>query len=51
MIQALQQQRGPGYLTAARNRLGEAALRAEVEAPLAAGIARRLIDTLANLGI
>ena len=34
-----------------RDRLREAAVRAEVQAPVATGIVRRLIDTLANLGI
>jgi Domain of unknown function (DUF4404) len=51
MIQALHEQQGADYLTAARDRLRDAAVRAEVEAPAATGIVRRLIDMLANLGI
>ena len=51
MIRALHEQRDTDYLTAARERLREAAVRAEVAAPVATGIARRLIDALANLGI
>jgi hypothetical protein len=38
-------------LTAARDRLEEAVYRAEAESPVAAGIARQLLDALANLGI
>lgn len=38
-------------LEAARERLEEAATRAEVDAPIATGVARRLIDLLAELGI
>lgn len=41
----------PGLLAAAKERLQEAAVRAEADAPLATGIVQRLIDTLANLGI
>jgi hypothetical protein len=51
LIQALHQQENRDYLTAARDRLRAAAVRAEVQAPVATGIVRRLIDTLANLGI
>ncbi len=51
MIQALHDQQGADYLTAARDRLRDAAVRAEVEAPAATGIVRRLMDMLANLGI
>jgi hypothetical protein len=51
MIEALHQQQDANYLTAARDRLRDAAVQAEVKAPVATGIVRRLIDTLANLGI
>ena len=40
-----------GLIIAAKERLEAAATRAEAEAPVATGLARRLIDTLANLGI
>lgn len=48
---ALHEQKDPGLLERARQRLEEAALRAETEAPVATGVVRRLIDALANLGI
>jgi hypothetical protein len=51
LVEALHQQKHAGFLAAASKRLEEAAVRAEAEAPLATGIVRRLIDTLANLGI
>ncbi|MFO0955861.1 MAG: DUF4404 family protein [Isosphaeraceae bacterium] len=38
-------------LEAARESLEEAAARAEVDAPIATGVARRLIDLLSELGI
>jgi hypothetical protein len=50
LVEALRHQKPAGRLTAVQ-RLEEAAIRAETEAPLATGIVRRLIDTLANLGI
>ncbi len=40
-----------GLLGRARARLDRAVLAAEAEAPTVAGLARRLADTLANLGI
>jgi len=51
MIQALHEQQGADYLTAARDRLRDAAVQAEVKAPVATEIVRRLIEALANLGI
>jgi hypothetical protein len=48
---ALHPEQNPGLLSAAKQRLEQATLRAEAEAPVAAGVARRLLDTLANLGI
>jgi hypothetical protein len=35
----------------ARDRLGAAVLQAETHAPVAAGLARRLLDVLGNIGI
>ncbi len=51
LVQALHQGHGAGLLSSARNRLEQAIIRAEAQAPVAAGVARRLLDTLANLGI
>ena len=42
---------GPGPLEAIEDRLEQAAVMAEAEAPTAVGLARQLIATLANLGI
>ena len=51
LLQALQHQHDPGVLEAARDRLEEAVLRAESEAPVTAGAFRRLLDALANIGL
>jgi len=51
LVQALHRKHHAGLITAAKERLEEAATRAEAEAPVATGLARRLIDTLANMGI
>jgi len=51
LIQALHQQEDPAPLAATRHRLQEAILAAEVKAPFAAGLARQVLDVLANLGI
>jgi hypothetical protein len=51
LVQALDRKHHAGLIAAARDRLEAAATRAETEAPVATGLARRLIDTLANLGI
>jgi hypothetical protein len=51
LVQSLRQKQSPTLLTAAKERLQEAALRAETEAPLATGIVARLLDILANFGI
>jgi hypothetical protein len=48
---ALHQRQEPGVLAGAVERFETAVARAEAKAPLAAGIAHRLIETLANLGI
>jgi uncharacterized coiled-coil DUF342 family protein len=51
LARSLHQQEPPSLLSAAKQRLEEAASRAEAHAPVATGIAWRLLDTLANLGI
>jgi hypothetical protein len=51
LVQGLHQKQNPTLLAAAKQRLQEAALRAEAEAPLATGIVERLLSILANLGI
>jgi hypothetical protein len=50
-VRALHQRHEPGRLAAARDRLERAILGAEAQAPLTAGVARRVLDALANLGI
>jgi hypothetical protein len=51
LVEALHRKHHAGLIAAAKQRLEEAATRAEAEAPVATGLARRLIDTLANMGI
>jgi hypothetical protein len=51
LARALRQRHDAGLLAAARERLEQAAVRAETAAPLATGLARRFMETLANLGI
>jgi hypothetical protein len=51
LARSLQREENPTLLATAKERLEEAALRAEAEAPVATGIVWRLLDTLANLGI
>lgn len=51
LVQALHAGEEPRKVATARSRLQEAILRAEAKAPVAAGIANRLIDTLSNIGI
>jgi hypothetical protein len=48
---ALHEQQHAGLLAATKDRLHEAACRAEAEAPVATGIVRRIIDALAGIGI
>jgi hypothetical protein len=50
-VQALHRRQEPGGLAAARDRLEQAILRAESRAPVIAGVARRVLDALVNLGI
>jgi hypothetical protein len=51
LADALHEKHEPGALAAAMERFEASIARAEAKAPLASGIARRLIETLANLGI
>lgn len=51
LAQALHERHNEGMLAAAKERLAEAAARAEARAPVATGVALRLMDVLANLGI
>jgi hypothetical protein len=51
LLHAVQRRAAPGVLASARDRLEGAILGAEAQAPLTAGLARRLLDALANIGI
>jgi hypothetical protein len=51
LAESLHHQRDQGFLGNARDRLNSALIKAEVKAPVAAGVARRLLDAIANLGI
>jgi hypothetical protein len=51
LLHALRHQHDAGVLAAARDRLEEAVLRVESEAPVTAGAFRRLLDALANSGL
>jgi len=51
LLQALHQHPDAGRLAPARDRLEEAIVRAETQHPVLAGLARRLVETLSNLGI
>jgi hypothetical protein len=51
LIEVLRHRRDEGTVAAARRRLREAVLAAEARAPVAAGLAHRLLDALADLGI
>lgn len=51
LARAVHRQATPGLLAAARNRVEAAIFAAESKAPLTAGLARRLLDTLANIGV
>jgi hypothetical protein len=50
-VHALHRKHEPGGLAAARGRLEQAVLSAEATAPVTAGVARRVLDALSNLGI
>ena len=51
LAEALHRRHQPGWLAQVRDRFEAAALRAEAHAPVAVGLARRLLDALANIGI
>jgi hypothetical protein len=51
LAETLHRRHDAGVLAGARDRLQEAAVEAEAHAPLAVGLARRLLDALANIGI
>jgi hypothetical protein len=51
LAEALHRPHPSGWLAQARDRFEEAALRAEARAPVAVGLARRLLDALSNIGI
>jgi hypothetical protein len=51
VARSLHEQRSQSVVTSAKDRLKDAALRAEVEAPVASGVVYRLIDLLASMGI
>jgi hypothetical protein len=51
LADALRSGKNRGILAKARDRLNLAVSNAETHAPTAVGVARRLLDTLANLGI
>jgi hypothetical protein len=51
LVHALRQPRDEGLLATARERLTGTVAAAEAQAPFAAGVARRLLDALANIGI
>ena len=51
LLHALHHQHDAGVLATARDRLEEAVVRAEAAAPVTAGVFRRLLDALANIGV
>jgi hypothetical protein len=51
LAEALHRRHDSSWLAQVRDRFEEAAARAEVRAPVAVGLARRLLDALANIGI
>jgi diketogulonate reductase-like aldo/keto reductase len=51
LARAVYERHSAGLLSAARDRLEEAALRVAAEAPLATGIARQIAEALATIGI
>jgi len=51
LLDALVQKRDQGMLSAARDRLERTVMSAESQAPMAAGVARRVLDILAGIGI
>lgn len=51
LVLAVQEPRHAGLLASARARLDRAIVAAETEAPMVVGLARRLTNALANMGI
>jgi hypothetical protein len=51
LLDALVQEQDQGILGSARDRLERTVMSAETQAPLAAGVARRLLEILASIGI
>jgi hypothetical protein len=51
LAQAAHRRADEGLLAAARDRVEQAILGVESQSPLLAGVARRLLDALANIGI
>lgn len=51
LVHAVHRREASGLLAAARDRVEAAIFAAESKAPLTAGLARRLLDTLADIGI
>jgi hypothetical protein len=51
LARAVHRREAPGLLAAARDRVEGALLAAESKTPFIAGLARRLLDTLADIGI
>jgi hypothetical protein len=51
LADSLQHHHEPGVLGKVRDQFEQAVLGAEAKAPVAVGVARRLLDALANLGI
>lgn len=51
VIRTLHEPHETSLLAAARDRLEDAAARAEARAPVAAGLARQLVDLLAGIGV
>jgi hypothetical protein len=51
VLEALRQHPDTGVLPAVRDRLTETFAAAEAQAPFAAGVARRLLEALSNIGI
>jgi tRNA C32,U32 (ribose-2'-O)-methylase TrmJ len=51
LTRAVHHRHDTGLLTAAKERLGQAVVSIETQAPMATGLVRRLLEALANLGI
>jgi hypothetical protein len=51
LAQAVKEKKEPGVLEAARQRVDRAVLAVETEAPVLAGLTRRLAEMLSNVGI